>query len=221
MHYTAGYSAASAVNTFKKKSAKASAHFVVEVDGSITQMVSTEQCAWHSGYGRYQGRGRVNDFSIGIEIVNPGYHFRDDDGTYLNWQKKAISKSKLAPFPGMLKVRDPWVGSRDAFWPEFPVEQLKSLEQLLKALLKSYPSLRDVVGHRDVDTVRKIKVDPGPAFPMRQFRLLLDNRDDDEGKPVPFKVSISSGGLNVRGGPGTSFERMDWGPLYDGEFVER
>jgi len=221
MHYTAGYSASSAINTFKKKSASASAHFIIDVDGSITQMVPTSQCAWHSGHGRYHGRSRVNDYSIGIEIVNPGYHFEQGDGSYVNWQHKPVSNSKLAPFPGMIEARDRWVGSREPSWPNFPEDQLDSLETLVKALLKTYPSLQDIVGHRDVDTVRKIKVDPGPAFPMRRFRMLLDNRHDDDSQPVPFKVSISSGGLNVRGGPGTDFERMDWGPLYDGEFVER
>ncbi len=221
MHYTAGYSAKSAISTFKRKSAKASAHFVVEVDGKITQMVSTQHCAWHSGYGRYHGRGRVNEYSIGIEIVNPGYHFQREDGTFLNWQSKPISKNKLAPFPGMLRAQDPWVGSRITFWPEYPDVQLTSVENLVKALLKTYPTLQDIVGHRDVDVVREIKVDPGPAFPMRRFRMLLDNRNDDEGKPIPFKVALTSGSLNVRGGPGTNFDKKDWGPLEDGEFVER
>lgn len=44
MHYTAGYDADSAINTFKK-SGGASAHFVVGTGGEITQMVSTGEVA--------------------------------------------------------------------------------------------------------------------------------------------------------------------------------
>ena len=40
MHYTAGYQASSAINTFLDASSEASAHFVVDVDGSLTQMMS-------------------------------------------------------------------------------------------------------------------------------------------------------------------------------------
>lgn len=221
MHYTAGYAAKSAVNHFKKKSSQASAHFVLDVDGSITQMVSTKKCGWHSGRGLYHGRPRVNEYSVGIEIVNPGYHFRRPDGSYVNWQRKPVSSSKLSPFPGMIDARDSWVGSAVASWPEYPITQLDALEKLVKSLIKTHPSIQDIVGHRDVDTNRRLKVDPGPAFPMRRFRLLLDKREGDENQPVPLKVAISSGSLNVRGGPGTNFDRMDWGPLENGEFVDR
>ena len=34
----------------------------------------------------------------------------------------------------------------------------------------------DIVGHRDVDTTRRLKVDPGPAFPMARMRRLLARR---------------------------------------------
>ena len=219
MHYTASYEAASAISTFKK-SGGASAHFVVGTDGSITQMVSTNDGAWHAGFGLYDGRAKVNTFSIGIEIVNPGYHFLSTDGTYLNWQHKPVTAARLAPFPGMLEAKDPWVGSAKAFWPLYPEAQLQAVETLTRALLKAYKSIVDIVGHRDVDTVRKIKVDPGPAFPMRRFRKLVDHRSD-EIEIVTFVVKSSSGTLNVRGGPGTSFEPLSWGPLRNGQQVER
>ena len=219
MHYTAGYDAASAINTFKK-SGGASAHFVVDTDGEITQMVSTADVAWHAGFGLYHERPKVNSFSIGIEIVNPGYHFKAPGGGYLNWERKPVSAARLAPFPGMVEARDPWVGSAMAYWPVYPEVQLKSVEQLTKALLRSYRTIVDIVGHRDVDTVRKLKVDPGPAFPLRRFRMLVDHRDDKE-VLTPFLVKSDSGTLNVRGGPGTSFDTLSWGPLRNGQEVQR
>lgn len=218
MHYTAGYTASSAVATFKSQSKpRSSAHFVVDVDGRIIQMVSTQHIAWHSGFALYREKPDVNGFSIGIEIVNPGYHFSDGKGGYLNWERKPVSAAKLAPFPGFTEAFDPWVGSK-AFWPNFPLAQLNAVEKLTLALLKAYPSLVDVVGHRDIDTARRLKVDPGPAFPLRRFRMLLDRRDANAvayGEALVFDTPT----LNVRGGPGTSFQTLDWGPLREGEKV--
>jgi N-acetylmuramoyl-L-alanine amidase len=221
MHYTAGYTASSAVNTFLQAASQASAHFVVDVDGGITQMVSTADVAWHAGKSLYHGRNRTNTFAIGIEIVNPGYHFRSDDGTYLNWENKPISAAKLAPFPGMVEAHDDWVGSRKTYWPNFPEAQLKALDQLTKALLKAYKSISDIVGHRDVDVIRHLKVDPGPAFPMKRYRLLLDGRDDADTLSSEFMVKSADGTLNVRGGPGTNFDKLSWGPLENGQHVLR
>lgn len=220
MHYTAGYTASSAINTFAVKTGKASAHFVVEVDGKITQMVSINDRGWHAGYGLYESRPKVNDFSIGIEIVNPGYHFSDGSGGYLNWQRKPIKPALLKPFPGMTEAHEPWAGSSILFWPNYPEAQLSAVEALTRALIKAYPSIRDVVGHRDVDTVRRLKVDPGPAFPMRRFRLLLDQRSDDAPQLMTMKVVADDGVLNVRGGPGTAFATLSWGPLKNGDQVQ-
>lgn len=220
MHYTAGYTAGSAINTFKVKGPKpASAHFVVEVDGAITQMVSTKDRAWHAGYGVYEGRPSVNNFSIGIEIVNPGYHFSDGAGGYLNWARKPVTAAQLKPFPGMIQAREPWAGSGKLFWPTFPAAQLDAVEDLTRALIKAYPSIHDIVGHRDVDGVRKLKVDPGPAFPLRRYRLLTDVRSDDT-SPLDMRVAVDDGVLNVRGGPGTGFATLDWGPLKNGDQVQ-
>jgi N-acetylmuramoyl-L-alanine amidase len=223
MHYTAGYTASSAVNTFKSPAAKSSAHFVIEADGTITQMVSTADIAWHAGFSLYHGRQKVNSFSIGIEIVNPGYHFKNETGGYLNWERKPVSAAKLLPFPGMVEAHDDWVGNAKTFWPNYPEAQLKAIEQLTKALLKAYPSLNAVVGHRDIDTNRRLKVDPGPAFPMRRFRMLLDRRNEKEptAGQAEFIVKSSSGPLNVRGGPGTNFDTLSWGPLNNGQRVQR
>lgn len=220
MHYTAGYTASSAINTFASTASQASAHFVVDTDGTLTQMVSANKCAWHAGGGYYQSRPKVNLFSIGIEIVNPGYHFSDGSGGYLNWERKAVKPAQLKPFPAMIEAYDPWVGSK-AFWPTFPEAQLAAVEQLTRLLISTYPTISDVVGHRDVDGVRKRKVDPGPAFPLKRFDRLLDDRSGADKPPTTMLVAIDEGSLNVRGGPGTGFEKLDWGPLKHGDQVEK
>lgn len=222
MHYTASYEGRSPVNTFLNPTSKASAHFVVDTDGMITQMVSVRDDAWHSGGGIWKGRTDVNRFSVGIEIVNPGYHFRGPDNTVLNWERKPVSKAQLSPFPGMVEVPDPWVGSGNFLWPTYPEQQLKSLQQLTRALLTSFPSIKEIVGHRDVDTLRKRKVDPGPAFPMKRFRDLLDKRGvPPPPKPADYVVKSELGYLNVRTTPSITAPKADWSPLLNGDRVQR
>ena len=220
LHYTAGYTTESAVATFLAPAAKASAHFVVGTDGAIVQMVNCADTAWHAGYGVFRGGGQVNQRSIGIEIVNPGYHFRSTDGRILNWERKAVPESRLQPFPGLIEARDPWVGSAVTLWPLYPEAQLKTVERLLRAILKAFPSISDIVGHRDVDTVRRLKVDPGPAFPMLRMKNIISDRADPEdlgGRKL--KVVTQGSPLNVRGGPGTEFETLARGPLPNGQPV--
>ena len=217
IHYTAGYTAASAIATFANASGKSSAHFVVETNGEVTQMVNCNDTAWHAGYGVFRGGGQVNQRSIGIEIVNPGYHFRATNGDILNWERKPIPPARLAPFPGMIEARDPWVGSASVLWPLYPEAQLAAVERIIRAALAAYPSISDIVGHRDVDTTRRLKVDPGPAFPMARMRRLLGDRADPEdlgGRTLV--VHSPSSPLNIRGGPGTNFDKLDRGPLRHG-----
>ena len=45
-----------------------SAHFLVRRDGELVQFVPCGKRAWHAGLSDFFGRGRCNDFSVGIEI---------------------------------------------------------------------------------------------------------------------------------------------------------
>jgi AmpD protein len=47
---------------------RVSAHFLVRRDGELIQFVPLLRRAWHAGASAWRGRGRCNDFSIGIEI---------------------------------------------------------------------------------------------------------------------------------------------------------
>lgn len=73
LHHTAGPTTASCVDWFLNPESKVSSHYVVGPDGSIIQMVNTFYRAWHAGASKDSfGRENVNNFSIGIEIVNVG-----------------------------------------------------------------------------------------------------------------------------------------------------
>jgi N-acetyl-anhydromuramoyl-L-alanine amidase len=45
-----------------------SSHLCVFRDGGVTQYVPFDRRAWHAGASQFDGRGRCNDFSIGIEL---------------------------------------------------------------------------------------------------------------------------------------------------------
>lgn len=56
---------------FQRPASQVSAHFTIGRDGSIVQNLSTFDRAWHAGVSTdAEGRKGLNDFSIGIELVN-------------------------------------------------------------------------------------------------------------------------------------------------------
>ncbi len=47
---------------------RVSAHLFIRRDGAAQQFVALDRRAWHAGVSCFRGRGRCNDFSIGIEL---------------------------------------------------------------------------------------------------------------------------------------------------------
>lgn len=47
---------------------RVSAHVLIRRDGELVQYVPFHRRAWHAGVSSWQGRERVNDFSVGIEL---------------------------------------------------------------------------------------------------------------------------------------------------------
>ncbi|MGE5708477.1 MAG: N-acetylmuramoyl-L-alanine amidase, partial [Bacteroidota bacterium] len=73
LHHTAGGSSAQNIGSyFQNPEAEVSAHYTIGKDGAIVQSVKDGKRAWHAGESSFQGRGDVNDFSLGIELVNDG-----------------------------------------------------------------------------------------------------------------------------------------------------
>ncbi len=73
---------------------KVSAHYVVEEDGQVFQLVDEDKRAWHAGVSEWQGETNLNSASIGIEIVNGGHDWPDKDGGlpgYPDVQIKAVT----------------------------------------------------------------------------------------------------------------------------------
>lgn len=73
LHYTDLPSAFESLKIMQDPAHKASAHYLVDEDGQITQLVPEDMRAWHAGASWWNGETDVNSISIGIEIQNAGH----------------------------------------------------------------------------------------------------------------------------------------------------
>jgi N-acetylmuramoyl-L-alanine amidase len=73
VHYTGMSTGAEALERLCDPEAKVSAHYMIEEDGRVYQLVPEERRAWHAGVSFWKGETDVNAVSIGIELVNPGH----------------------------------------------------------------------------------------------------------------------------------------------------
>lgn len=211
MHYTAsgGTAEGDAQHFSRQTRSGVSAHLTIGRAGAtdLFQSVPFTQIAHHAGTSSWRGQSNCNRFSIGIEIDNWGILTKREDGTYRSWAGTAVAPSLV------IKARHK-NGGPESYWETYPEKQLRDLEVITAAILKAYPSIKDIVGHDDIAPGRK--ADPGPAFPMSRFQNLLEDR----GSGASTIKTVWASTLNVRSGPGTSFSTLDWGPLPKGTIVE-
>lgn len=81
LHYTGMETGEAALSRMCDAEAKVSAHYMVEEDGRIFQLVAEDKRAWHAGLSEWQGETNINSNSIGIEIVNGGHDWPNEDGS--------------------------------------------------------------------------------------------------------------------------------------------
>lgn len=73
LHYTGMPSAEGALELLCSPIQEVSAHYVVEEDGRVLQLVPEARRAWHAGVSFWAGETDMNSASIGVEIVHPGH----------------------------------------------------------------------------------------------------------------------------------------------------
>lgn len=152
------------------KKSGVSAHFVVERDGSIRQLVPCDVVAWHCDPSEWQGRRKVNGFSIGIEIVGPGRLTPRGDvavawfGGKTSWP---LAECVMGSHPNQ---------TRNAVWLPFTDAQIAAVHDLVAGLLAAYPRIADVVGHYEIAVPAGRKEDPAPCFPIASVRALCAGR---------------------------------------------
>jgi N-acetylmuramoyl-L-alanine amidase len=75
VHYTGMRNAAEAFTRLCDPATEVSAHYVIEENGTVTQLIDEGQRAWHAGHSFWRGVRDLNSASIGIELVNPGHEY--------------------------------------------------------------------------------------------------------------------------------------------------
>ncbi len=209
VHYTVVTTAAATVAAFKSPAVQASAHLVLDLDGTFTQMVPFNRKAWHAGPSSWAGRDGCSNFTIGIEVVNPGPLIKRTSGFF---------DVNNRPWPGdAVEVlhkngRAPW-----KYWAAYDPRQLEALREVGPGLVVEY-GLRDVVGHDDIAPARK--TDPGPAFPLDSLRASLFGRREDGPAEEEIERYRTTSTLNVRKGAAVSFDTVPGSPLGKGREVE-
>jgi N-acetylmuramoyl-L-alanine amidase len=200
MHYTAGRTAAGAVQWLTNPAAQASAHLVIGRDGSITQLVPFDTVAWHAGASSWEGRVGLNRYSIGIEMDNAGRLTRHAD-RWRAWFGADYADSEV--IEAVHKNETEPCG-----WHIYTPEQIEVVFEVATLLMQDY-KLLDMIGHEDIAPGRKS--DPGPAFPMQNLRARVLGRRADE--PALYETIDA---LNIRSGPGTEYGALEGSPLPTG-----
>ncbi|MEM1021986.1 MAG: N-acetylmuramoyl-L-alanine amidase [Pseudomonadota bacterium] len=75
LHYTGMQSAQAALERLCDPAAQVSAHYLIDEDGQLFELVDPLHRAWHAGVSSWEGERDVNSRAIGIELVNPGHEF--------------------------------------------------------------------------------------------------------------------------------------------------
>jgi len=117
-HWDAALSAKSCYNILKKR--EISSHFVIDNDGTIYQMVDTQNVAWHAG------NRKVNNISIGVDFSN-AYYLKYQDF----YRRKGFGKR---PVLTNSKVHGRVLKSHLGYYPA----QIEAYKALLKSLHDHY-----------------------------------------------------------------------------------
>ena len=177
LHFTAGYTAESAIETFKKPGRVATA-FVVDTDGKVIRLFDEKYWSYHLGIkGADSENWRHDKRSIGIEIVNIGPVWKQEDGMlYEDYtHRRTYGEDDIV----LGKNRDADGGVK------FPGVQIDNVIRLVNWLAMQYDIPRKMVqnpqafqlpGKKDFkgviyhQTYRRDKYDLGVAFPLKRFQ---------------------------------------------------
>ena len=86
IHYTGMQSEIESLKRLKNPKYKVSCHYIISRKGGVTQMVQEKKIAWHAGKSKWKRFNNLNNYSIGIELVNKGHQFG-----YQNFTHQQIS----------------------------------------------------------------------------------------------------------------------------------
>ena len=160
IHYTTSTNLASTVAWLCDKRARASAHVVIGRQGEVEGLVPFNRVAWHAGASSWKSYNGLNNFSIGIELLNAGPLKQSPEGF------RTIVGNQIVEDVVEAKHKSGLFGY--THWQKYTDPQLESLDRLLGQLFTDFPTLVEIVGH---DDITNRKSDPGPAFDEHMSKL--------------------------------------------------
>lgn len=128
---------------------RASAHLLIDRDGSVIQQVPFNFQSYHaSGF---------NTKSIGIEFINSG-QLNFTNGLYKTVYGKVVDKNNVG------------CATTGVCWEKYTPQQIEKAFEICQLLFEKY-QIKQIVGHNEID---KNKMDPGPLFPMDDFKSIIN-----------------------------------------------
>ncbi len=154
IHYTSNDDVEHSLDTLTSAVRKVSAHYLIDRQGRLYQLVPEERRAWHAGQSYWAGESDINSRSIGIELDNNASEPFDERqiSTLLNLLQDIQTRHRIKPAnivghsdvaPGRKVdpgVYFPWrrlAASGFGLWcesPEAVTESSETIEMLLTAL---------------------------------------------------------------------------------------
>lgn len=165
----------SSVDWFASKQCTTSAHFVVERDGTITQMVPLNRKAFHAGASKWKGQSGLNSSSIGIEIVNPGKMDENGRAWFGPCCKPQEIEFKSTPEHG------------NGWWLPYTESQVAAVKLLCTLIVEEYPDCNEILTHWQISPKRKI--DTNPLFPLRELRKAVLDPDPETAEQIEEVVA--------------------------------
>lgn len=156
LNYTAGTNVEMSAKYFSDPDTQASTHLLVGRDGEIFQLVHFNIIAWHAGKSSWKNLNGMNRYSIAIEMSNAGLLSKKGE-SYYAWSGEMIPKENVF-----------YDSDTDKYWEKYTEIQILSVKKICELLIEKY-EIEEVLGHEEISPGRK--QDPGPAWPMEDFRV--------------------------------------------------
>lgn len=159
LHYTGSGNPENTAHYLADDTTESSTHLIIGRAGEIFQLVPFDTIAWHTLKNEYKGRYAYNNFSIGIELDNAGI-LQYKNNVYKTQSGKTIPTSEV------IKCRH-LNEQNERYWHKYTNIQLNVCKKICLLLIKNY-KISEILGNYEISPKRK--QDPGPAFPLEEFR---------------------------------------------------
>ena len=180
IHYTGMQSEIESIKRLKDPKYKVSCHYIINRKGDVTQMVREENIAWHAGKSKWKKFKNLNNYSIGIELVNKGHQFGYQNFTH----QQIFSLIKLCK-----KIKKKYLIKKENFLGHSDIAPLRKVDPGEKFPWKKLSIFK--IGKWYEKTSNKIEVNPKKIetlfFKNLQklgFRYFSSNRSNPKNKMI-------------------------------------